>query len=117
MLKTTDSESTTARQTGAQTVSFAEMCKQIGFNHVEVVVDSHGYTTAGLFGHYEPFKNQRQFIFTLDWSDDGFWLTHHTPEGCASWLTFEDENNEFFWKDEQGQWRCQDPELISPHYY
>lgn len=113
MLTITDSESTTARQTGAL-VSFAEMCKQVGYNHVEVTVHSYGYTTSGVFGHYEPFKVKHEFTFVLDWFEEIdeplFWLRHVTYCG-KSFLHFACEDKELFWKDEQGRWYCNDPEL------
>lgn len=114
-------QSTSARQKGAQeSVSFKEMCEQVGHNHITVLVDSYGYTERNLFGgHFEPFKHKRQFAFVLDWFDDNdpnFWLTH-VGRGGNTWLNFNREDDEYFYQDENGEWHCDDPDLFTRPSY
>ena len=118
MLNSTNSKSTSARQTGAhESVSFREMCEQVGHQHITVLVDSYGYMERGVFSsHFEPFRNKRQFTFVLDWFDDSFWLCH-VGRGGNSWLNFEDEDNELFYQDENGEWHCIDPFLFTRPSY
>lgn len=118
MLISMNSKSTSARQTGAhESVSFNEMCKQVGHQHVTVLVDSYGYIERSAFSsHFEPFSSKRQFTFVLDWFDDDFWLCH-VGRGGNSWLNFECEEDELFYQDENGEWRCVDPTLFTRPSY
>lgn len=118
MLISTDSKSTSARQTGAhETVSFKEMCDQVGHQHIIVFVDSYGYTERGVCtSHFEPFRNKRQLTFVLDWFDDDFWLCHFGREGSPG-FNFECEDNELFYQEENGEWRCIDPSLFMRSSY
>lgn len=118
MLNSTDSKSTSARQTGArEIVSFKEMCNRVGHQHITVLVDSYGYTERGvLTSHFEPFRHKRQFTFVLDWFDDDFWLSQ-VCRGCKPWLFFGREDDERFYQEENGEWHCIDPSLFARSSY
>lgn len=54
----------------------------------QVIVDSYGYESAGIFSHFEPFRNKRWFVFDIiRIGKNEFYLRH-------DWLFFVD-NGEY----------------------
>lgn len=87
-----------------KTLTWAQVLKS---SHNEVIVESHGYTERSLFSsHFEPFKNKRKFVFTIDRCKNPELsnLNHR-------WLFLEDSEDSLQFIERDGKLYLDDPDL------
>lgn len=93
-----------------KTLTWAEVLKS---SHNKVIVESYGYTERNLFSsHFEPFKNKRQFVFTIGRCDNPkYSMLEH------KWLFLEESEDSLQFIEKDGKLYLDDPDLwASPDY-
>jgi hypothetical protein len=88
-----------------KTLTWAQVLKS---PHNEVIVESHGYVERGLFSsHFEPFKNKRQLVFTIDRCKNPLSLSSLNHK----WLFLEDREDSLQFIEKDGKLYLDDPDL------